>query len=128
MTAANPIRATTSPSSRYDLLVKIGIGGTATVYVARPFEPSRGPAFVAVKRMHRHLLELPDVRRLLEQRRGAPALLIEGIAFDADGVPVEFGRTFVRGDRSRYFVEREVDRPVRSIAAETTVGIGGASG
>ncbi len=49
--------------------------------------------------------------RLLDQRRGAPALLIEGIAFDADGVPVEFGRTFVRGDRSRYFVEREVDRP-----------------
>jgi GntR family transcriptional regulator len=66
--------------------------------------------------------------RLLEQRRGAPALLIEGIAFDADGARVEFGRTFVRGDRSRYFVEREVDRPIRSTAIEATVRIGGASG
>ena len=45
-----------------------------------------------------------------------PALLIEGIAFAADGTPVEFGRTFVRGDRSRYYVEREVDRPIRSAA------------
>ena len=38
-----------------------------------------------------------------------PALLIEGIAFAADGTPVEFGRTYVRGDRSRYYVERVVD-------------------
>jgi len=66
--------------------------------------------------------------RLLEQRRGAPALLIEGIAFDADGARVEFGRTFVRGDRSRYFVERQVDRPIRSTSIEATVRIGGASG
>jgi GntR family transcriptional regulator len=66
--------------------------------------------------------------RLLDQRRGAPALLIEGTAFAADGMPVEFGRTFVRGDRSRYFVEREVDRPIRSAAIEATVGTGGASG
>ena len=58
--------------------------------------------------------------RLLDQRRGAPALLIEGIAFAADGAPVEFGRTFVRGDRSRYYVEREVDRPDRSTAIEAT--------
>ena len=66
--------------------------------------------------------------RLLAQRRGAPALLIEGIAFDVDGRPVEFGRTFVRGDRSRYFVEREVDRPTRSTTVEAPVRIGGASG
>jgi GntR family transcriptional regulator len=66
--------------------------------------------------------------RLLDQRRGAAALLIEGIAFDADGVPVEFGRTFVRGDRSRYFVERSVDRPVGATAVEATVRVGGASG
>jgi len=52
--------------------------------------------------------------RLLDQRRGAAALLIEGIAYAADGSAVEFGRTYVRGDRSRYYVEREVDRPIRS--------------
>lgn len=64
--------------------------------------------------------------RLLDQRRGAPALLIEGIAFATDGEPVEFGRTYVRGDRSRYFVEREVDRPIRSTTVEAMTAAGGA--
>jgi GntR family transcriptional regulator len=64
--------------------------------------------------------------RLLEQRRGAPALLIDGIAFASDGQPVEFGRTFVRGDRSRYYVEREVDRPIRSTTVEAIAATGGA--
>jgi GntR family transcriptional regulator, N-acetylglucosamine utilization regulator len=63
--------------------------------------------------------------RLLEQRRGAPALLIEGVAFAADDTPVEFGRTFVRGDRSRYYVERNVDRPVTSGLVETMAAAGG---
>lgn len=63
--------------------------------------------------------------RLLDQRSGAAALLIEGTAFAADGAPVEFGRTFVRGDRSRYYVEREVDRPIRSAAVEATALTGG---
>lgn len=49
--------------------------------------------------------------RLLGRKRGAPALLIEGIAATADGTPVEFGRTYVRGDRTRYYVERVVIRP-----------------
>jgi GntR family transcriptional regulator len=53
---------------------------------------------------------------LLGRPRRSPALLVEGIAFTADGRPVEFGRTYVRGDRTRYYVEREVavgamDRP-----------------
>jgi len=34
------------------------------------------------------------------------ALLVEGIAFTRGDVPVEFGRTYVRGDRTRYYVER----------------------
>ena len=51
--------------------------------------------------------------RLLERKPGAPALLVESIASTAEGVPVEFGRTFVRGDRARYYVERVVIRPRR---------------
>ena len=51
--------------------------------------------------------------RLLDRKAGSPALLIEGIASTADGTPVEFGRTFVRGDRTRYYVERVVVRPHR---------------
>jgi GntR family transcriptional regulator len=48
--------------------------------------------------------------RLLAQRPRTPALLIEGIAFSADGNPVEFARSYVRGDRTRYYVERIVVR------------------
>lgn len=49
--------------------------------------------------------------RLLGQRPRTPALLIEGIASAVDDRPVEFSRTFVRGDRTRYYVERTVYRP-----------------
>ena len=48
--------------------------------------------------------------RLLGRPPRTAALLIEGIAFDADGTPVELGRTYVRGDRTRYYVERVVVR------------------
>jgi GntR family transcriptional regulator len=64
---------------------------------------------------------------LLAQRRGAAALLIEGIAYATDDTPVEFGRTFVRGDRSRYYVERNVERPMRSRPAEAMASGGGAT-
>jgi GntR family transcriptional regulator len=47
---------------------------------------------------------------LLGQAAGRPALLIEGIAYAADGRPIEFARSYVRGDRTRYFVERVVVR------------------
>lgn len=56
--------------------------------------------------------------RLLDQPSGRPALLVEGVAFAADGVPVEFARSFVRGDRTRYYVERLVVRsPTTPLAA-----------
>lgn len=48
---------------------------------------------------------------LLQQPRRKPALLIEGIAFDADDRPIEFTRTYVRGDRTRIYVDRLVVRP-----------------
>ena len=48
--------------------------------------------------------------QLLNQPPRTPALVIEGVAFDEDGNPIEFARTFVRGDRTRYYVERIVVR------------------
>jgi GntR family transcriptional regulator, N-acetylglucosamine utilization regulator len=48
--------------------------------------------------------------RLLHQPARAAALLVEGVAFSRSGVPVEFSRTYVRGDRTRYYVERVVVR------------------
>lgn len=48
--------------------------------------------------------------RLLGVARGRPALLVEGIAYTTDGSPVEFARSWVRGDQTRYYVERVVSR------------------
>ena len=48
--------------------------------------------------------------RLLAQKPRTPALLIEGIAFSDRGIPVEFARSYVRGDRTRYYIERVVVR------------------
>jgi DNA-binding GntR family transcriptional regulator len=48
--------------------------------------------------------------RLLGQSPRSLALLVEGIAFGSAGEPIEFGRTYVRGDRTRYYVERVVVR------------------
>lgn len=53
-----------------------------------------------------------------------PALLIEGLAFDRAGEPVEFARSFVRGDRTRYYVERVV---VRSAPGSGTAATGPAA-
>jgi GntR family transcriptional regulator len=47
---------------------------------------------------------------LLDLPARTPALLIEGTAFDADGMPVEYARSLVRSDRTRYYVERVVER------------------
>lgn len=45
---------------------------------------------------------------LLGLKPRTPALLVEGTSFSDQGTPVEFSRTYVRGDRSRYFIERTV--------------------
>ena len=62
--------------------------------------------------------------RLLDQPSGRPALLVEGVAFAADGIPVEFARSFVRGDRTRYYVERVVVRSPTASVEEPRAGAG----
>ena len=56
---------------------------------------------VVLKRREAELLDLP-ARSL--------ALQIDGVAFAADGSAVEAARSFVRGDRTRYYLERDVVR------------------
>ncbi len=56
---------------------------------------------VALKRREAELLDMPT-RSL--------ALQIDGVAFAADGSAVEAARSFVRGDRTRYYLERDVVR------------------
>jgi GntR family transcriptional regulator len=50
---------------------------------------------------------MPPAReaRLLGQSRRTPALLLEGTAFDEADRPVEFSRTYVPGDRSKFLIE-----------------------
>jgi GntR family transcriptional regulator len=79
--------------SLYDLLARRY--GTRVVRAREALEP------VLLRAREARLLDLPA---------RTPALLIEGTAFDADGTPVEFARSLVRGDRTRYFVERVVER------------------
>lgn len=47
---------------------------------------------------------------LLGLRPRSLALQIDGVALAADGTPVELARSFVRGDRTRYYLERDVIR------------------
>jgi GntR family transcriptional regulator len=47
---------------------------------------------------------------LLEVSTRSLALQIDGVAFAGDGSPVETARSFVRGDRTRYYLERDVVR------------------
>jgi GntR family transcriptional regulator len=48
--------------------------------------------------------------RLLGLRPRSLALLVSGIALAGDGTPVEVARSYIRGDRTRYYLEREVTR------------------
>lgn len=45
---------------------------------------------------------------LLGVKPRTPALLVDGVSFSDEGIPVEFSHTFVRGDKTRYYVERNV--------------------
>jgi GntR family transcriptional regulator len=48
--------------------------------------------------------------RLLGVAARTPALLVEGVAYTDDDTPVEFARSYVRSDRTRYYLERVVMR------------------
>lgn len=60
--------------------------------------------------------------RLLNRNPRTPALLVEGTAFAQDGTPVEFARSYVAGDRTRYFVERGFARSNQPIARREPMG------
>ena len=79
--------------SLYDILSERY--GTRIVRARETVEP------VMLRRREAELLELPT---------RALALQIDGIAHAADGSAVEAARSFVRGDRTRYYLERDVIR------------------
>ncbi|MGI5489513.1 GntR family transcriptional regulator [Microtetraspora malaysiensis] len=56
---------------------------------------------------------------LLDQPSGRPALLVEGTAFGPENEPIEFTRSYIRGDRARLSFEGSILRPPRPSAGET---------
>ncbi len=67
----------------------------ATRFEARPCRAVENLQPVRAERRAAQLLEVP---------RGAPVLLVERVAFDATGGPVEFARDLFRGDRTHMVV------------------------
>ena len=63
--------------------------------------------------------------KLLGVRPRALGLLVEGTAFTQDNTAVEFGRTYVRGDRTRYYVDRVVVRSGASRSRELEPALAG---
>ncbi len=84
-------------ASLYDLLTTRY--GTRIVRAREWLEPIHPPRRVA---------------ELLHQDPHHPALLVESIAYGEHDVPIEYGRSYIRGDRTRYYVERVVVRSDRS--------------
>ena len=61
-------------------------------------------------------VSLPEPEaRLLGLHAGDLALLVHGVASTTGGTPIELGRTYVRSDRTRYYVERVVGRTARLV-------------
>ena len=84
--------------------------GTAVAHAREALEPVLLPAREA---------------RLLGVRPRSLGLLVEGTAFSHDNTPVEFGRTYVRGDRARYYVDRVVVRSGASRSREFEPALAG---
>jgi len=76
--------------------------------------------------IHPVLLPAREARLLVAPRR-TPALLIEGVAYSDVGEPIEHSLTYVRSDRTRYFVERAVHRvsSIRSFEPVNDAAISG---
>ena len=58
----------------------------------------------AIERLEPIHATAPDARAL-ERAPRSPLMLVERIAYDADGTPVEFARDRHRGDRARFVIE-----------------------
>jgi hypothetical protein len=58
----------------------------------------------AVERLEPIHATAPDARALNVRPR-SPLMLVERIAYDADGTPIEFARDRHRGDRARFVIE-----------------------
>jgi GntR family transcriptional regulator len=94
------------PASRFPDLLECSLEGSLYELLDRHYgEPPRR----AVERLE-PLVANAGEAELLHVKPGAPLLLVERTAYDAEGIPVEYARDLFRGDRTRVLVETTFHR------------------
>ncbi len=104
--AALALERSTLPTRLYPGIEALDLGGS--LYELMGADYGLPPARV-VERLE-SVAARAAAARLLGVRPGSPLLLVERVAYGADGTPLEFARDRFRGDRTRIVVEStEVD-------------------
>ncbi|CAA9494373.1 MAG: hypothetical protein AVDCRST_MAG85-1393 [uncultured Solirubrobacteraceae bacterium] len=93
------------PDELFPELVSLGLRDSLYTLMRDCY--ARGPAR-AVERLEAVPARAIDAERL-KVPEGSPLMLVERIAYDEEGTPIEFGRDRFRGDRAR-FVSQTVPR------------------
>lgn len=89
------------PASRFPDLLDCRLDGSLYELLDQRYG---GAPRRAVERLE-PLVADPGEAELLHVKPGAPLLLVERTAYDAEGIPVEYARDLFRGDRTRVLVE-----------------------
>jgi GntR family transcriptional regulator len=89
------------PSARFPGLLDDRLEGSLYELVERRYgeRPVR-----AVERLEPVVADAREAE-ILEMTAGSPLMLVERIAYDASGIPIEYARDLFRGDRTRVLVE-----------------------
>jgi GntR family transcriptional regulator len=95
------VEETYVPEALYPNLTELGL--TSSLYELMRECYARGPAR-AIERLEAVPAREQDAERL-RVPVGAPLMLVERTAYDAEGTPVEYARDRYRGDRARFVVE-----------------------
>jgi GntR family transcriptional regulator len=94
------LESSSFPAERFGGLLEESLEGSLYELLAVRYDarPCRAVETLEPVRADNHAAQLLGVGR------GAPLLLVERVAFDSDGRPVEFARDLFRGDRTRVVV------------------------
>jgi serine/threonine protein kinase len=83
---------------RYELLRRLGAGGMAEIFLARPIEPAKREERYALKRLLPELADLPDFKELFEQETRLAAKLSHPNLLSVHDCGVVDGRYFIASE------------------------------
>jgi len=94
------LESSSFPAERFAGMLEESLAGSLYELLSERYDarPCRAVETLEPVRADSHAAQLLGVSR------GAPLLLVERVAFDADGRPVEFAKDLFRGDRTRVVV------------------------